>query len=152
MRSVLKTIGAFVLIVAGLIGLFVAVQVYNWRAFGSHWERRFLEGGAKAAAALPAVDLAVGLPGETPAPPPVDDAKLIRKVFPDGSWFIVAEHDSHDGGEWDRAVFYDSRGRIEKTSHHFCSWEGLLGGLRHHAEDAATVDDFFKSLRKEVQL
>lgn len=142
MRAILKTVGQLFAIVFGLVALAIGATIYQSYAFSAHWEKRFLA-GSKAVAGLPAVDLSVGLPGETPAPPPVDDAKLVRKVFPDGSWFIVAQHDTHDGGEWDQAVFFDSRGRIKKTSRHFCGWEGLLGALSDSARNAKSVEEFY---------
>lgn len=71
------------------------------------------------------------------------DAKLLKWTLQDGSWVIVAEHDIHDGGfEWDQAVFYDSRGRARRTSHHFCGWEGLLGDLEPYRK-ARSLDEFY---------
>lgn len=151
MKSALKIAGAIFAALAGLATLIIGATVYQSHAFSARWEKRFLAGDA-AVAALPAVDLSVGLPGETPAPPPVDGAKLVRKVFRDGSWFVVAQHDTHDGGEWDRIVYFDSRGRIKSGSRHFCGWEGLLGTLSRHAKNAATVDEYYSAASPDLSL
>lgn len=78
-----------------------------------------------------------------PLPETAHDAKLLRMRFPDGAWLAVAEHDVHDGGlEWDEAVFYDSRGRLSYTSHHFCGWEGLEADLLP-VRSARTLDEAY---------
>jgi hypothetical protein len=147
MNSVIKTVGVVFLGLIALAALAAGVGAYQKHSFAAYWEKRFSAGSISA---LPAVDLAVGLPDEAPAPPPVHDAKLVKKVFPDGSWFIVAEHDAHDSGEWDQAVFFDSKGRIRKTSRHFCGWEGLLGALSTHAKLAKSVDEFYDAANPEL--
>lgn len=152
MKSILKIAGTIFAAMVGLVALIIGAGFYQSHAFSARWEKRFLAGN-EAVAALPAVDLSVGLPGEAPAPPPVDGAKLVRQVFRDGSWVIVAQHDTHDeGGEWDRIVYFDSRGRIKSGSHHLCGWEGLLGTLSRHARKAATVDEFYRAAGPELSL
>lgn len=151
MKSILKIAGTIFAAMVGLVALIIGALVYQSHAFSARWEKRFLSGN-EAVAALPAVDLSVGLPGETPAPPPVDGAKLVRQVFPDGSWFIVAQHDTHDGGEWDRVVYFDSRGRIKTSSRHLCGWEGLLGTLSRHAKKATTVDEYYSAASPDLSL
>lgn len=96
---------------------------------------------------LPEGDVGIKiLEGDTRASELLANAKLAKFSFPDRSWLIVAEHDTHDGGlEWDQAVFYDNYGKFHTTDHHFCSWEGLMGELSTYKEGARSVDDFYKN-------
>ncbi|PIS47029.1 MAG: hypothetical protein COT17_05600 [Elusimicrobia bacterium CG08_land_8_20_14_0_20_51_18] len=145
MKKFFKWAGAILAIVSG-IALFIAgLRLFSVNSFVLGWEERFPEYRDKMDQ-LPAVDLRVGIPEGTAAPAPFEDAKLVKVSFPDGSWLFVAEHDTHDDGlGWDRAVFYDSRGDMRATSHHFCDWEGLLGEMTLYSKDAKTLDDFYKA-------
>ena len=131
-------------LVAAFILLVVCIRSYSIRRFAADWQAR-LPAYKDSIDRLPAVDLHVGLPGDAKAPEPLADAKLVKFRFPDGSWLVAAEHDTHDEGlEWDMTVFYDSRGAIHTTRHHFCGWEGLLRELSTHTEKAGSLDDFYK--------
>ncbi|MCX5796404.1 MAG: hypothetical protein NTY77_13005 [Elusimicrobia bacterium] len=144
MKRILTWLGRILAIVTALILILVGIRAYSAHHFVADWKARFAA-CKDDIRSLPAVDLQQGLPGEAKAPEPVADAKLVTFRFPDGSWFIAAEHDTHDEGlEWDRAVFYDSRGALRATNHHFCGWEGLLRELSGPAKRTPTLDDFYK--------
>lgn len=144
MRRLLIWTGRGLAILAALVLLLLGVRAYAMHRFVADWQARF-PSYKDDIGRLPAVDLAVGLPGEAPAPEPFPGAKLVKYRFPDGSWFAAAEHDTHDEGlEWDRTVFFDSRGRSRVSRHHFCGWEGLLSELTRPAKKARSVDEFFE--------
>ena len=145
MRKLLSWLLRILGTVAGLVLLIIALRAFAMHRFAAGWQKRFPE-YKENIDSLPAVDLRIGLPGESPAPEPMEDAKLVKCKFADGSWFIVAQHDTHDEGlEWDRAVFYDSRGGLRLSKHHFCGWEGLMGELREYGKNAQTLDDFYQA-------
>lgn len=55
---------------------------------------------------------------------------IVVRRFPDQQWVAaVADSTCSRAGGWDAAVFYDSRGRLHQTEHHFCGYEGLTDDI-----------------------